>query len=301
MVDQDKERRDYAAYALPHVKELANSGKVNYVSWHIEQDVNNLGYSAGDVHQCIANLETSHFQHSERPIGRKRWQDVYHCRWLVKSGCADDSLCETDADAIHAYRGTVLFPSPPVISMSEKLDLCPICEEGRLTPATHELCIKHGGASLTVPRLEHSACDLCGEEPVLAAQVRRNQCRIADAKRMSDGMLTSRDVRQVRDHLGINQHQAALLFGGGANAFSKYERGDVVQSVAMDRLLKAAVCVPGLFEFLQSEAGLLPVSAIVYQGGKTIEMSNEDFSSHTVGDQAVRVSRSDWSSRAELA
>lgn len=130
--------------------------------------------------------------------------------------------------------------------MSDDLNLCPICEEGRLTSATHDLVVKHGERTVKVDGLEHSVCDACGEEPVLTEQIRRNQRRVADAKRESDGMLTGDGVRAVREVLGINQQQAAMLFGGGANAFSKYERGDVIQSAAMDRLLKLVLEHPDL-------------------------------------------------------
>lgn len=90
MVSDDKARRDFPAYALAHVKELAIQEKVNYRSWRVEGDVFNLGYSLGEVCQCIAGLEEGQFQHSELPPKQKRWQDVYHCRWLVKPGCPDD-------------------------------------------------------------------------------------------------------------------------------------------------------------------------------------------------------------------
>jgi len=44
----------------------------------------------------------------------------------------------------------------------------------------------------------------------------------------------------------LTQKDASSLFGGGANAFSKYERGDVIQSDAMDRLMRLVKQHPGL-------------------------------------------------------
>ena len=91
MVTHDKERRCYPAYALERVRELAAKEKVNYRSWRVEADVCNLGYSLGEVCQCIASLNvTLHFDHSELPDGQSRWQDVYHCRWSNSAGEVDD-------------------------------------------------------------------------------------------------------------------------------------------------------------------------------------------------------------------
>ncbi len=92
MVSQEKERRDYPAYDLGHVRRLAQSEHVNYRSRTVERDVVNLGYTLGEVCQCIACLEEKHFQHSERPVHQKRWQDVYHCRWRVPSAGGPDDL-----------------------------------------------------------------------------------------------------------------------------------------------------------------------------------------------------------------
>lgn len=90
MVTRDKERRSYPAYSLQHVKELAAKEKVDYRSWRVEADVANLGYTLGEVCQCIVHLDAAHFDHSELPDGHARWQDVYHCRWANSQGAIDD-------------------------------------------------------------------------------------------------------------------------------------------------------------------------------------------------------------------
>ena len=38
----------------------------------------------------------------------------------------------------------------------------------------------------------------------------------------------------IRKRLSLTQAQAARLMGGGDNAFSKYERGEITQSAAMN-------------------------------------------------------------------
>lgn len=134
------------------------------------------------------------------------------------------------------------------------LKVCNACGEGHLHPSTWEGDFRHYDGTIHVAGLQCHRCDVCDADPVFPDQIAFNEKRIADAKRKETGRLVGREVRVLREQLGLTQQQAATLFGGGANAFSKYERGEVMQSVAMDRLMKAAAFVPGVLEFLQVEA-----------------------------------------------
>lgn len=130
---------------------------------------------------------------------------------------------------------------------------CPVCGSKTLTAATHELAMTYGGRKLVVTDLEHYECAVCGSDPAFPGQIKRNELKIADAKRRSLRLLTSGEIRDFREELGLSQAEAAELFGGGANAFSKYERGEVIQSVPMDRLLRTVHAHPYLAKFLRAE------------------------------------------------
>lgn len=145
--------------------------------------------------------------------------------------------------------------------MDTKPKTCPMCEAGTLTPVTFAEDFEHRGTTLHVEGLEAYECDTCGADPVLQEQILRNQTRIADAKRHADGLLTSGEIRAIRNTLHLSQQDAALLFGGGANAFSKYERGDVTQSVSMDRLLRLVARHPDLLNELRQQTSLKPTTS----------------------------------------
>ncbi|MFI3157268.1 MAG: type II toxin-antitoxin system MqsA family antitoxin [Methylococcaceae bacterium] len=103
--------------------------------------------------------------------------------------------------------------------------------------------------------VEHSVCHQCGDMVIFSEQIKRNDCVLRDAWRKIDGLLTAQEIVALRNTLGLTQQDAAKIFGGGPNAFSKYERSEVIQSVAMDKLMRAALAVPGMFIWLKQQAG----------------------------------------------
>ena len=130
--------------------------------------------------------------------------------------------------------------------------VCPVCERGELMSATVEEVLRYDGQALRVAGVEISTCRSCGEELVLPEQARANERRFADAKRRHDGLMTSDEIIQWRRALGWTQAQAAAALGGGANAFSKYERGEVIQSRAMDLLMRVTRAVPEAREVVEA-------------------------------------------------
>jgi HTH-type transcriptional regulator/antitoxin MqsA len=144
--------------------------------------------------------------------------------------------------------------------MTTKLS-CPVCGSEDLTAATHELGLIYGNQKVLVSDLEHYECATCGADPAFPEQIKRNERRIADAKRRSHRLLSAAEIRNIREELGLSQMEAAELFGGGANAFSKYERGEVIQSLPMDRLLRVVRAHSYLLGFLRAECTVAPLAS----------------------------------------
>lgn len=55
-------------------------------------------------------------------------------------------------------------------------------------------------------------------------------------------------IRAAREAVGASQREAGSLFGGGANAFYKYESGKATPSAGMAHLLRLALERPELFQ-----------------------------------------------------
>ena len=114
---------------------------------------------------------------------------------------------------------------------------------------------QRNGQSYSVD-MEYSICRQCGDIVIFAEQIKRNDCLVRDAWRKIDGLLTAKEIVTLRETLNITQQEAAKIFGGGVNAFSKYERSEVIQSVAMDKLMRAALEKPQVFTWLKQQAGI---------------------------------------------
>lgn len=143
-------------------------------------------------------------------------------------------------------------------------NLCPICGEGHLHEQVDQVEVEYRGEKSLRNSL-YSVCDTCGSETATAAQVRSNKRDTIAFRKRVDGLLTGAEVRAIREKLGINQAEAATIFGGGPVAFSKYENDDVMQSEAMDKLLRLSLEVPGVIEKLARDAGVDLIKEGVWQ------------------------------------
>ena len=168
--------------------------------------------------------------------------------------------------------------------------LCPICGEGMLVLHVEEDAVAYKGVTRTVPS-QYKVCTACGSEQADMDDLRVNKRAMQAFKKEVDGLLTGQEVRRIRERLGLTQAEAAELFGGGPVAFSKYESDDVMQSEAMDKLLRLANSFQTIvLNFLRQRGGHTVPSTekswtpIVLEGGKqriSGELSREDFSAES--------------------
>lgn len=133
---------------------------------------------------------------------------------------------------------------------------CGFCGKDELQSITETEHFQYRGNPLEVAGYTYSVCAACGEEIVTPDQMKLNQRLVADAKRRADGFLASAEIRQLRDQLGLSQADAGKVFGGGPNAFYKYENGEVMQSQAVDRLMVLARDDFNTYQRLRAMAGL---------------------------------------------
>jgi HTH-type transcriptional regulator/antitoxin MqsA len=97
---------------------------------------------------------------------------------------------------------------------------------------------EYKGQTLTYPNYLIHECSACGEAIVDKKCLKESGRAIRDFYRKVDGLLTASEIRQIRLRLGLSQDAASDLLGGGAKSFARYENCEVIQSVAMDNLLR---------------------------------------------------------------
>ena len=142
---------------------------------------------------------------------------------------------------------------------------CKLCKSEQVNQFSEIETIIYKGNELSV-EMEYSACEDCRREFVSKQQILKNDARIRDAKKAVDGLLTSTEILEARENLGLTQEQASLVFGGGRNAFSKYERAEVSQSSSMDKLIRMCLKHPNVFRELLTEAGIeTPQEQLCYE------------------------------------
>ena len=138
---------------------------------------------------------------------------------------------------------------------------CPICGEGTLILHVEDDTVEYKGITRAIPS-QYKVCTACGSEQADMDDLRVNKRAMQAFKKEVEGLLTGQEVKALREVLGLTQADAARMFGGGPVAFSKYESDDVMQSEAMDKLLRVAAHIPSAVNFLHDLAGLSPVRQI---------------------------------------
>ena len=96
--------------------------------------------------------------------------------------------------------------------------------------------VEHAGWKVKVEGLSGWRCGACGEVEFDAESARRFAAG-GDALVLRDRARQSKEIRRIRRKLGLSQVAAARLTGGGHNAFSRYERGEVAPLPAIIKLL----------------------------------------------------------------
>lgn len=169
--------------------------------------------------------------------------------------------------------------------------LCPICGDGQISHQTRKVEQEFNG-SIGLVDLHFSVCDSCGCEMALDKDLKANSRSMNEFRRERQGLLSGCQIATIRiNEWKISQKDASLVFGGGAKSFNKYESGDVVQSSAMDKLIKVASKYPDVFYYLCEEANLKIDEASIVNEKKINEIYSKN-RFHSARDHVLMVESS---------
>ena len=116
---------------------------------------------------------------------------------------------------------------------------CPSCGAATLVHDTRDVPYTYKGESTTLPQVTGDFCPACDEQLLDAAESRRTmQLMLAFSKQVNASFVDPEFIVSVRRKLDLDQREAAEIFGGGVNAFSRYENGKTKPPLALVKLLK---------------------------------------------------------------
>lgn len=116
---------------------------------------------------------------------------------------------------------------------------CPVCAAAKLVHDTRDLPYTYKGETTTIPAVAGDYCPACGESVLNAAESARvSATMLAFNRRVNASIVDPDFIASVRKKLALDQREAAEIFGGGVNAFSRYENGKTKPPLALVKLLK---------------------------------------------------------------
>lgn len=124
---------------------------------------------------------------------------------------------------------------------------CPVCGGAELNHETRDMPFSYKGQTTVIAAVTGDFCTHCSESILDIAESNRVMREMqVFSKQINAAIVDPSFIAQVRKQLNLDQREAAEIFGGGVNAFSRYENGKTKPPVALVKLLKVLERHPDL-------------------------------------------------------
>lgn len=124
---------------------------------------------------------------------------------------------------------------------------CPSCGAAKLVRDSRDMPYTYKGETTRIPGVTADYCPACGEAVLdLAESLRTGEIMVEFNKQVNAALVDPGFIVRVRKKLRLDQKEAAAIFGGGVNAFSRYETGKTKPPLALVQLLKVLDLHPEL-------------------------------------------------------
>lgn len=116
---------------------------------------------------------------------------------------------------------------------------CPQCGHTDLIRDIRDTSYTYKGESTTISAVTGDYCPACGEAVLDKDEaVRVNAIMLEFNKQVNASIVDPIFITKVRKKLALDQREAGEIFGGGVNAFSRYENGKTKPPLSLVKLLK---------------------------------------------------------------
>lgn len=130
---------------------------------------------------------------------------------------------------------------------------CPTCAAAELVHDTRDMPYTYKGESTIIPAVTGEFCPACGEAVLdIAESTRTSAAMLGFNKQVNASIVDPGFIANVRRKLALDQREAAEIFGGGVNAFSRYENGKTKPPLALVKLLKVLERHPDLLNEIRA-------------------------------------------------
>jgi len=129
---------------------------------------------------------------------------------------------------------------------------CPLCA-AEAVQETRDIPYVYKGDSTVIQNVTGLFCGACGETILDAAESSRVSGLMGEFnKQVNAAAVDPGFIISVRKKLALDQREAGEIFGGGVNAFSRYENGKTRPPLALVKLLRVLDRHPDLLAEVRS-------------------------------------------------
>lgn len=116
---------------------------------------------------------------------------------------------------------------------------CIACGKANMVRETRDLTYTYKGHTTTIKEVSGDFCPACDESLHQSEEAARlSSAMLAFNKEVNGASVDPAFIIKTRKQLRLDQQEAAEIFGGGSNAFSRYETGKTKPPLALVQLLK---------------------------------------------------------------
>lgn len=131
---------------------------------------------------------------------------------------------------------------------------CVSCGEAEMVKDTRDVLYTYKGQTTTIPDVSGEYCPACNESLHNAEEsTYLNAAMLAFNKEVNGATIKPTFISETRKKLKLDQREAAEIFGGGPNAFSRYETGKTRPPLALVQLFKLLDNHPDLISELRTK------------------------------------------------
>ncbi len=130
---------------------------------------------------------------------------------------------------------------------------CPVCGAAELVRDTRDLLYTYKGENTVISAVTAEFCPACDESITDMTETERVMLEMkAFNKQVNTAIVDPAFIISVRKKLDLDQREAAEIFGGGINAFSRYENGKTKPPLALVKLFKLLDRHPDLLDEIKT-------------------------------------------------